>query len=368
MIWVYEETKSNFYLSLHACTIFGSSALGSVMYTLKFFKKDLLVLMIVSKLLMGIFLAFLAFYLSLALLYLFLASFYITSSIFIPSAQALLPSLISSEDIQRWNGNYFTSYNLSLCLGWLCGPLIFPVLNYKGLFLLDSFLSLICIIILLFIYLACHRDKLATLNSDLSYPNNITSHQKKSFRKINIKFVLRSFGLISLVFAVIDSLEMGIFSQIYKIGEHEIACFFIAWVMGGIVASYIAKKVDPHIFLNLFIYSNYLFPIFTCALIIHTTIIFSIFIYGACGLLYGMSQLLSNFLIYVCCHPSDYASVFNKKRFTSSVYFLISSPIIGFTADLFSITSSLLVTCIVSFLALFAHKYLSSRQVRLSKK
>lgn len=305
---------------------------------------------------MALFLVCLAYYLSLFSLYCLLALFYISSSIFIPSAQALLSFLIESDEIQKWNGNYFISYNLSLCLGWFSGPLVFPILDYKGLLLLDAFLSFICIVFLLLIHCSRLHARVSYFTDDSFLLNEAPSLPVTYSQKISINYVLISFGLVSLVFSVINSLEMGIFSEIYRIGERGIACFFIAWVIGGVMASCIEKKSNVENFERLFIYSNYLFPVFSSALIIPGYLVLSYVAYSICGFLYGVSQLLSNFFIYAYCAPSEYAAAFNRKNLIANVCFLISSPIIGFSADRFSITSALLTTCFVSFLLLFVIK------------
>ncbi len=359
LIYVYERTHSNFYAALQACAIFGSGIVASYLYALRSNHNNLLIVMLVAEICSGIAAIVMASSTSIYTLYCMLVVIYIFYGFSKPSFQTMLFRL--SHDpahIKNINATSSVLYAVALALGWLVSPLLFSKISFSGLFTLDAATYFISGLFIFVLIAKLREDKQLPLQSYAIHEGSESRNQlslfNSYFKPANVFIFV---AVLTIVFAAINGLEMGIFRSVYHLTDDEIGVFFAIWILAGGIAG-LARKIP-----KVGSYSVKYLEITTTLLLISATlfsysqnVIIGGILYSFCGFLYIYSDIVSNNYIYSQTMSSLHPKYFSTKNLVTNAVMLGSLPVMGYFADAFSISLTMIITVLISMFVLIANK------------
>ena len=358
LIYIYSETNSNFYAALQGAVIFGAGIISSYFYVLHKRICSFERYMLTSEFVCFLATLVIACAQTVILMYISLLIVYLAYGFFKPSYQAILYQAASSKWITKINSTYSIVSNLAFALSWLCAPLCFAKINYRGLFFFAAVAHLVSGCFILRVRTKMKQQNIlpyaAFINVPLyqNYENcNLSARQssKTGILLINILFLVVA---ITIVKAAIDALEMGVFRKVYHLSDLLIGVFFVFWIFGGVIAGIAYKIFFRRMFKNSWLMRmNVLIFILTAFIFAYSrNKSIGIGIYAICGFLYVFFDIFSNDYIYQKTVKEKHAYNFGLKNIVFNGSMLICLPVLGYVADMASILAAMIMAMVISFL------------------
>ncbi|MCC6746178.1 MAG: MFS transporter [Deltaproteobacteria bacterium] len=334
-IYVFQLTRSNFYVSLVICAVFGVGVLSSALFMRLHKRLDLAAIVYVSELVSGLLLVGLSQIFSRQLVYVYLAigCVYLAYGFHKPAMQTLIYDLTADKRLIRQINSYRTVItSVAMALGWIVGPFLFRKISFGGLFLVDG-ATYLASAVLLFLAVRKRRPG-GPAEEPEETPSVQLARQRAADPRTNTLVLVGGHAVVCLVFATVTALEMGTMRSVYGLTDRGIGIFFTLWIVAEGLAGFVAMRFArpgsdlPRMVLGWFVFiaSATLYPV-------AGFVPLAGFFFMFAGVVYSAIEIFAQNYIHQSLRPEHHPRLFAQRHLVSNVVNLAFLPLCGFVAD-----------------------------------